>query len=158
MIVTTATSGKSQMADTTLPFYKRFPTITPFQILLSDSATMYSKASLPANKAVAFIVFSPDCEHCQHEARELHEYKDQLKDYQIVMITLHPFDAMKEFISTYQLNELPNVVVGKDIYYLMPTFYKFHSLPFHAMYDKEGNLIAVFEGAMGVRSLVETMK
>lgn len=151
-------SGHSQVADTSLPYYKRFPVITPFQILLTDSTTLYKKADLPSGKPVVFIIFSPDCNHCQIEAEQIVASKEQLKEMTIVMITMHPFDAMKDFATKYRLHEAPNVVVGKDIYYLMPAFYKFHNLPFHAMYDKKGNLMTVFEGSMHIGNLVTLMK
>jgi hypothetical protein len=147
----------AQLADTSQPFYKRFPTVTPFQILLSDSSTMFTRKDL-SQKPVVFIVFSPECEHCQHEAEEIYAHKDSLKEIQIVMITMHPFAAMQDFIGHYKLNEVPEVVVGRDIYYLMPSFYKFHNLPFHAMYNKEGNLLGVFEGSMNVSNLIAMLK
>ena len=37
------------------------------------------------------MVFSPDCEHCQHETEEIIKNIDQFKKYQIVMATLHAF-------------------------------------------------------------------
>ncbi len=153
-----AVNSQGQMADTTLPFYKRFPTITPFQVLLSDSVTMYKRADLPPGKGVAFIIFSPECSHCQEEAREIVKRKEELKDIHFVMITMHSFAAMKDFIKTYELENIPNVVVGRDIYYLMPTWYKFHHLPFHALYNKEGKLLSVFEGSMNIGSLKTVME
>ena len=147
----------AQMADTTLPFYKRFPTVTPFQILLSDSTTLYKKADLPEGKPVAFIIFSPECSHCQEEAREIVKRKGELKDIHFVMITMHSFAAMKDFIRTYELDGIPNVVVGRDIYYLMPAWYQFHHLPFHALYNKEGKLLSVFEGSLNIESLKTIM-
>lgn len=147
-----------QVADTSQPYYKRFPVITPFQILLSDSTTMYTRADLPAGKPVAFMIFSPDCHHCQDEAEQIVSQKDNLKDISIVMITMHPFDAMKDFINKYRLNEVNNVVVGRDIYYLMPAFYKFSNLPFHAFYNKNGNLLGVFNGPLHIGNLVHLMK
>ena len=74
------------------------------------------------------------------------------------MITMHSFVAMKDFIKTYELENIPNVVVGRDIYYLMPTWYKFHHLPFHALYNKEGKLLSVFEGSMNIGSLKTVME
>ena len=111
--------------DSIVPAYKRFPTLPPFQILLSDSSTVYTKAQLPSRKPVFMMVFSPECSHCQHAAEELHQFKKELKDVQVVMVTMHPLDKMKQFIEKYKLAELANVVVGQDIYYFMPGFFCF---------------------------------
>jgi hypothetical protein len=151
-------AGQAQTADTTLPYYKRFPTITPFQILLSDSVTLFTRAQLPKETATAFIIFSPECSHCQEEAGALFAKKDQLKGIQIVMITMNAFPAMKEFIFRYRLNEVPNLFVGRDIYYLMPAFYQFRNLPFHAMYNRDGHLLSTFEGSMAITQLINVLK
>jgi len=73
------------------------------------------------------------------------------------MITFHPLWQMNAFVNDYKLKELPNLVVGKDIYYLMPSFYSIHNLPFLAMYDKKGDLISVFEGSMDVEKAIQTL-
>jgi thiol-disulfide isomerase/thioredoxin len=141
--------------DSTTPPYKKFPTLPPLQILLGDSTTKYTKENLPAKKPVLIMLFSPDCSHCQHETEELIAHKEELKGLQVVMITFHPLWQMNEFVKKYKLNELPNFVVGKDLYLLMPSFYALRNLPFHAMYDKKGNLMEVFEGSMDVDKVIE---
>src|SRR5437763_877980 len=52
--------------DTSL-IYLRFPEIPPFKIVnVADSAS-FTKADLSKKKATIIMVFSPNCEHCQHE-------------------------------------------------------------------------------------------
>src|SRR5919205_3267867 len=97
--------------DTAQLPYKRFPTLPPVKLLLSDSTSMFTKADFQKKKPVLLMLFSPDCSHCQHETEELVKYKDDLKDVQIVMATLQPLSDMKDFIERYKLKELPNVVV-----------------------------------------------
>jgi thiol-disulfide isomerase/thioredoxin len=144
--------------DSTTPPYKKFPTLPPLQILLGDSATKYTKENLPHNKPVLIMIFSPECSHCQHEAEEMMAHKDDLKDLQVVMVTFHPLWQMNEFVNKYKLNELPNFVIGRDTYFMLPSFYAIHNLPFHAMYDKEGNLITVFEGSMELSKVLDSFK
>ncbi|MGN6399272.1 MAG: redoxin domain-containing protein [Flavisolibacter sp.] len=143
--------------DTTTPPYKKYPTLPPIQILLGDSTTKYTKENIPAGKPVLIMIFSPECSHCQHEAEQLLTHKDELKNIQVIMITFHPLWQMNEFVDDYKLKELPNLVVGKDIYYLTPSFYAMHNLPFLAMYDKKGDLISVFEGTMDVEKAIQTL-
>ena len=145
----------AQLADTALAPYKRFPTLPPLQILLGDSATKYTKADLPRKKPVLLMLFSPDCSHCQHTAEEMLQFKDQLKDIHIVMATLHPISQMNAFVEKYRLKELPNLVVGRDIYYLMPSFYGIKNLPYLAFYNKKGGLIMGFEGSMSMEKILK---
>src|SRR5947209_3656227 len=77
-------------SDTLAPPFKRFPSLPPLQLILSDSATKYTKEDLPKNKQVLIVLFSPDCEHCQHEAEMFYAGRDLLSKVHIVMITTYP--------------------------------------------------------------------
>lgn len=144
--------------DTLQPPFKRFPTLPPIQLLLGDSVTKYTKKDFPSRKPVLIMLFSPDCSHCQHTAEEMQQYKEDLKDIQIVMATMHSITEMNEFVKKYKLNELKNVVTGKDIYYILTPFYGIKNLPYLAMYNKKGNLILGFEGSMSIQKVLETFK
>jgi thiol-disulfide isomerase/thioredoxin len=157
LVLTVSLTSFAQV-DSTTPPYKKFPTLPPIQILLGDSTTKYTKENIPAKKPVLIMLFSPECSHCQHEAEELTAYKEELKNIQVVMITFHPLWQMNEFVEKYKLKELNNVVVGKDIYLVLPSFYSVHNLPFHALYDKKGNLVSVFEGSMEISKVLQTLR
>ena len=140
------------------PPYKRFPSVPPIQLLLGDSATKFTKQDLPKKKAVLVMLFSPDCSHCQHTAEELPKFAKALKDVQVVMATMHGITQMNEFIKKYKLDELPNVVVGKDLYFLLPPFYAVRNFPFLAFYNRKGDLISVFEGSMPLEKVANVFK
>jgi thioredoxin-related protein len=144
--------------DSTTPPYLKHPVVPPIQLLLSDSTTTYTKANLPGKTPVLLMLFSPECSHCQHETEELIAHIDELKNIQIVMATLHPISRMKEFISQYKLDEQKNIVVGKDIYYILPSFYMIHNLPYMALYDKKGRLIKAAEGSFGIQNVIDIFK
>mgnify|MGYP003296847424 FL=1 len=72
-----------------------------------------------------------------------------------MMATLHSINQMNAFVEKYKLKELPNVVVGRDLYYLMPTFYGIKNLPYLAFYDKKGKLIRGFEGSMSIEKILQ---
>lgn len=154
--LTTATSFAQ--TDTLAPPFKRFPFLPPLQLLLADSATKYTKDDLPKNKEVLVVLFSPDCEHCQHEAEMFYAGRDLLNKIHIVMITTYPTYRMKEFAENYGLNKLNNVVIAKDPHYMMIPFYDVRSFPFMAWYDKKGKLIDTFQGTTTVEKILEKFK
>ena len=104
------------------------------------------------------MIFGPDCDHCQQETRQIIAHQKELKDVQVVMITLHPVDRMKTFISDYKLDAVKNVVVAQDYARFTMPFFGFKNFPFHAMYDKKGKLLASFEGTMGIQQVIELFK
>lgn len=149
--------GQAQ-EDISIPPFKRYPTLPPIQLLLGDSVTKFTKENIPEKKPVLVMMFSPDCSHCQHTAEEMHKNKETLKDIQIIMATVLPLYQMNEFMKKYKLNEMENVVAGKDIYFLLPPFYSMKNFPYMAMYNKKGNLIMGFEGSMPIEKLVIVFK
>ena len=144
--------------DTIRPPYLRYQELPPIHLLLADSVTKFTKSDLPEKKPVLLMLFSPDCSHCQNTAIEIGKYRKELNDIRIVMVTMHPVSQMREFISKYQLDRVPEVVVGKDIYYFMIPFYNIKNLPYMAFYNKKGRLISVFEGAMSIPGIIELFK
>ena len=150
-------AARSQ-TDFTVPPYKRFPTLPPIQLLLGDSLTKYTKDNIPEKKPVLVMLFSPECSHCQHTAEEMYKNKEDLKDIQIIMATIFPIYEMNEFMTKYKLNELENVVAGKDIYFLLPPFFDVKNFPYLAMYNKKGDLIMGFEGSMPVEKIISIFK
>lgn len=104
------------------------------------------------------MLFSPDCDHCQHETEQIIQHKDELEKVQIVMATVAPFDKMLGFYNKYDLKRFDNIVMGKDVGYLLPSFYNIRNFPFLAFYNKKKELISVFEGSMPIQKIVEELK
>lgn len=144
--------------NSSTPPYKRFPTLPPLQLLLGDSVTKYTKEKILGNKPVLVMLFSPDCNHCQHTAEEMYKNKEALKDIQIVMATVSSLYEMNIFMKKYKLNQMNNVVAGKDVYFLLPPFYAIKNFPYMAMYNKKGKLIMGFEGSMAIAKVITVFK
>src|SRR5258705_7665229 len=148
----------SAQTDSLQPAYLRFPTPPPVRLLLTDSITYFTKQNLNNKKAVMYMLFNPDCEHCQKETEEILDNISKFKNIQIIMATFMPFNMMKEFYEKYNLSLYNNIVVGNDVNYFLPTFYKFTSLPYLAFYNKKHELISVFEGSLGVPKILAELE
>ena len=138
--------------------YKRFPTIPPFKLLLIDSSTHFTKDDLAKKKPVMLMLFSTDCDHCKHETEEIIKNIDAFKKVQIVMSTTLPFDKMLDYYNHYNLELFDNIIMGKDVSYLLPVFYDIHNLPFLAFYNKKKELISVFSSALPIDKAIEELK
>jgi thiol-disulfide isomerase/thioredoxin len=138
--------------------YQRFPGLPPLKILMSDSATFYTKEAIPPNLPVLIMLFSPDCSHCQHETEEMMANREATKGLQIIMVTLDPLYKMNKFIADYKLNEMPNIMVGKDIYFTLPSFYDIKNLPYLALYNSKGEVFQTFEGTVSFSKVLDEFK
>ena len=126
--------------------YMRFPTIPPFHLLKLDSTTYLTKDSIRKNRKTIVMYFSPTCEHCKHQTEAILADFKEFRDIEIVMATYMPFDEMKEFDEHYKIYEHPNIKIGRDEKFVLPSFYRIKNLPYLALYDRRGNLITTFEG------------
>ncbi len=156
LMISIATFTKAQQ-DTSLPAFKRYPVLPGLQLLTLDSTT-FSKENISKKKQVLLMLFSPDCDHCQHEAEQIVANKEALKNTQIVMASTFPLYRLKEFAEKYGLNQMDNVAVTKDPYYLLVSFYAIRNFPFLALYNKNGGLIETFDGSVGIDKIVQSFK
>lgn len=140
------------------PPYKRFPTVPPLKLLLTDSSTIFTDKDLKKNTPLFFILFSPDCEHCKKETEELIDKIDSFKNIQIVMATFMPVGDMKKFYEYYKLDRFPNITVGHDLLRALSGFYRISYTPFLAFYDKKGDLIEGIQGALPLTKVLEYFK
>jgi thioredoxin-related protein len=144
----------AQQDSFNVPPYKRFPVVPPFKLLKADSVSLFTKADLKKNKPVLVIIFSPECDHCQHETEQIIKHINDFKKIQIVMATTWPLNMMKDFCTKYGLQRFDNIIAGKDINNMLPSFYSIRNMPFLAFYDKKGKLIDTFEGSLPIEKVL----
>lgn len=140
-------SGFSQTATSTeAPVYLRFPTIPEFTVFKAPDSTAFSRENLHKKKNTIFIVFSPDCEHCQRETQMLTQNISKFRNTQFVMITYLPYDEMIKFYHIYKIANYPQITMARDTKFFFPVFFKVTNLPSIFVYDKKGNFKKAFEG------------
>jgi hypothetical protein len=62
---------------------------------------------------------------------------------------------MIAFYKRYKLANYNNIVVAQDTQYFLPVFYMVSNLPYLALYNKKGELITTFEGAVPIHRVFE---
>ncbi len=140
--------------DSIQPPYKKFPSFPPVRLLNTDSSSFFTKSNLDKKTFALLMLFNPQCEHCRHETEEIIQHIDKFKHIQIVMATFAPFDSMMAFRERYQLAKFSNIIVAQDTHYFLTSFFKVHSLPFLAFYNRKKELITVAEGSVPVEKIV----
>jgi thioredoxin-related protein len=152
-------SAQAQIpANVTEAPYLKNPGIPPFKLLEVDSLHFVTKDDIKKNHQVLFIFFSPECEHCKHQMRDILSDISQFKDIQIVMATFQPFEEMKQFYSYFRIGDHSNILMGRDEKYMLPPYYRMQSLPFLALYDKKGQFITRFEGNQKVDTILHAFR
>jgi thioredoxin-related protein len=155
-LITIAIVGFCQKDSIQAP-YQKFPVFPSVKLALPGNI-IFTKKNLPKKKPVLLIVFSPMCEHCQHETEQIINNIDKFNKSEIVMATMMPYDSMMAFREKNHLARYENILVGQDTQFFLPTFFMIRNLPFLAFYDKKGKLISVFEGSMPIDKVVAELE
>lgn len=152
-----AAQNAFSQADSTLPIYLRFPVIPQFAIYKASDSTVFTREDLSKKKPTVFIIFSPDCEHCQHETEALIANIDKFKNAQIVMVEYLSHEQMVKFYNDYKIVNYPNIIMGRDTKYYLPVFFKVVSLPSIYVYDKNGKFKQAFSGSVDMGKIAAAL-
>jgi thioredoxin-related protein len=149
-------AGVSQ-TDTSL-LYLRFPIVPSFKLTNVADSSYFTKQDLKKKKATIIIMFSPDCEHCQAETKELTEHIGLFKKAQIIMASPLDFNYLRKFYDEYKIADYPTITMGRDPSYFLGTFFKVRSFPAIFVYNKKGNLVTSFTGSTPVEQIAAAIK
>lgn len=141
-----------------IPAHLKNLKLPDFKLLLPDSVTAFYTEQLSAKKTTILMSFSPECDHCKQQTKEIIANIQQLKNVQIVMATTLPFDMMKAFHKEYKIASYKNIIMGRDILYFFPKYFLNHYLPLIAIYSKKGELLHYFDGGVSTTELIRLSK
>lgn len=130
--------------DTTQQYFKS-PYIPSFNIRKVPDSSSFTNKMLQKYKATMLVFFDPDCEHCQEATKNLTAKTDQLKDVQILMVTIIDFNRIKKFYNDYKIADFSNIILTRDAGFDLPRFYKVGYIPDAYIYNKNGSLIGHFK-------------
>ena len=137
--------------------YMKDKHVPAFSITSVDGKEITNKQLPTKYRFTCIIIFSPDCSHCEHEAGELNKYADKFKDVLFIWDSYRDMDAIKKFATKFNLAGQPNVVIGRDPSFTIPSFYRPKMTPFVALYDK-GNLVKVWEQGAEVFDMIKIIQ
>lgn len=124
-----------------------------FNIILPDSSIV-NTATLPDDKPVLFMVFSPDCEHCQKETADILKNIDSFKQMKLLFVTLDPLIRLKVYNTYYHIPNYSNITIGKDASAYIISHYQHIPPPYMILFDKEHRFRAMFKGETEVTQIL----
>jgi cytochrome oxidase Cu insertion factor (SCO1/SenC/PrrC family) len=140
------------------PGYLRFPEVPPFAITL-PSGKEFNNSEIKKHKPVMIILFSVDCEHCQHETKEITKNIKKFKGTQIVMITNFKHDEMTAFYKGYGIQHYSDIIImGTDSTFRLNFFYQLRFWPGIYIYNKHNKLVYHNQGTTHIDTLVHYLK
>ncbi|MGB8194411.1 MAG: redoxin domain-containing protein [Chitinophagaceae bacterium] len=120
-----------------------------------QTAVEFTNSDIDAHaQKLIFSFFNPECEHCQYMAGELVKNSEQFTKHQVLMVTTADSVAVDNFIKTYQLNKLSNVVLLRDTHYQFASTFGARIIPSFFIYDEHRKLVKKFTGETKIENLL----
>ncbi len=150
------TANAATTVDQSAPYIidKRMPT---FSLTTIDGKEISNKDLPTKYKYTLIIIFSPDCSHCEHAGDEFNKNADKFKNVLFIWDSYRDMDLIKKFAAKYNLAGQPNVVIGRDGGFTIPSFFRPKMTPFVALYEK-GNFVKVWEQGVEPDELIKITK
>ena len=133
-------------------------TLPSFNIISIDSSRYITTTSIPNGQPLLFIYLSPNCEYCQHEARELVRQREEIKGVYVYIITNGSLLETNKFFQEYHLGLIQNIFVGNDYENSFYNCFKPQTIPFIAVYNREKKLKKVFRGETNIKLVVNATR
>lgn len=135
----------AQQADN--PPYLKQPGIPSFAMRKVPDSTLFSKKDLEKGKPVIFMIFGPECSHCEDQVKAMQAHAELFRDTRIIMYTSVKFDVTRKFYQTMNMAGYPMFTMGVDPLFSLASFLRFKSLPTLFLYDRQGKFVRKFEGS-----------
>ena len=132
------------------------PLVVPtFSVNKIPDSTILTQNEIRKDQPLLIMYFSPDCEHCQKETKELLAYKEELKDVQILMLSVYPISKINEFYQDYGLSKMPNIILAQDLNYVLARKFHMRTFPSLFLYGKDGKLLYWVSGNAPIPTVLE---
>jgi len=148
---------KAQEVDTIPPYEKDSSHIPAFTVLKTDSTYTNDKA-IPPDMPVVIIYFSPTCGHCQITADEFSKKMKDMRKFYFVWVSYLPLPEIKEFAKNFSLQQFNNTIIGRDVNYTIPSYFRVKVTPFIAVYNKDHHLMKTYGQGTEADTIINLLK
>lgn len=103
------------------------------------------------------ILFQPDCDHCQREARQIRDSLSAFADYELYFISTVSKEALEEFSDEYQFSSETSVHFATTSFDNIISSFGSIDAPSAFVYSAEGNLIKHFNGEVDISEILKVL-
>ncbi|RYG46226.1 MAG: redoxin domain-containing protein [Chitinophagaceae bacterium] len=137
-----------------IDYKKKGAPVPPFRIEKTAGGTL-TNANLKPGKPVMVLIFSPQCDHCEHTMDSLKKVADQFKNTQLLLVAEdRNKEFMKDFIKKTDIGTHPLFQkIGTNKGELIFSIYTYKILPQVNIYNDKHRLVQTLDGNFPFDSL-----
>ena len=106
-------------------------------------------------KKIIIILFQPDCDHCQDEAKQIEKRFDAFRNYELYFVSSEQPEVILQFAKDYQLLNKPNIYFGFVSVDDVVNNFGSISTPAIYIYKETGELVQNFDGLVDIDVVVK---
>ena len=100
-----------------------------------------------------------NCDHCETFMKEFFKRAADFTKASVVMVTYLPVAEVTKFIAAFAVNKYSNIYVGTEgSSFFLKNYYKLLDMPFAALYDKNGTMMASYRTNISLNELALKIK
>ncbi len=130
--------------------------IPSFECRKVPDSARFTEKNLLAKKRTIFVVFSPDCGHCQMFARKLMDSIGLFKKTQIVMVSSLDYSDIQRFYDNYAMASCKFMTVARDANYFFITHFQVRQFPTAYVFDKKGQFVKSLVSEIDISELADS--
>ena len=136
-------------------FKRSIAVIPEFCLPQAIDSLMFCHTQLSQGKPVVIIYFHTECDFCHAKAQQLQQKTDTAGNIQWVFVSFAHNYSVNKFMETYDLADIPNLVVLVDPQFLLYERLKVTAIPTSYIYDRRHRLVTVKRGAAKLETLIQ---
>ena len=142
--------------DTTAPYLKN-RSIPAFNLITNDS-TLLTQNILKEGKNTIFMLFNPDCDHCQKQLELLLSIPELAGSTQLILCSIETLAKNRDFYKRNHLEDYPFVHLGQDYKFYFGGFFQPRTIPMLAFYNKKGQFVLINNGNTKKEMIIDALK
>ena len=109
------------------------------------------------NKSSVLVYFLPSCPYCRLTISDLIRHESKFKSTKLYLITYSSVPSLNSFIHEFKLDNYKNITIGIDYSGSISRYYSIKGVPYLAIYNEKGNLIASGLGQTNSKDIISIL-
>jgi peroxiredoxin len=119
---------------------------------------IFNNHNLKKNTPTLFIYFNSECDFCNHEAKQIKDNIEKLRDVQIVFVSFEKSEPIIFFLKKYKLEHYDNITFITDSKVSFAPTFDVKSLPTIIIYNKNRTLVTKLKGQTKVTNILKKLE
>ncbi len=149
--------SQTTQPDTTAAYWKN-KNIPSFKLIAVKDSVYFTDSNLVKGKKTIFMLFNPECEHCQKQFKMLVNLPVVKESVQIVLTSTETWEKITAFSKKFETDKYPFVHLCKDYKYYFGGFFRPKTVPVLVFYNKQNQFVAISQGEATKKQMLEWLK